>query len=330
MPGYSVYDAEGDKKNLQAWANLVKKPFQALQAAGADQNRWSLAQPTMPPNTNSAKTGAMLAPQRGPSVWEWVINKLKPGNEPPTPEEENQVLDVAEQVSAAPRTTPTSTPTFSGKAGKPAAPVNSGMFDELKGMIEKYQNKKTNVDLAPLLALTDSWTGSQLTRSYDRPLTEEDKQDNVLRMRSRLAEQEAARAAELARLSQQIKHQDELIGLERAKVNAMIDKANMQYGDEGGGGKKTSAEVMKYMRAFNNDVEFVADAIAKAKLHADQYVSPDLDKSAVNKFKTEAATGLYNKAKALSAQQGIPLHEAWSKTFQAYRDAILAKQAAEQ
>lgn len=75
------------------------------------------------------------------------------------------------------------------------------MLAQLRQMYDKLDQRKGKMDLTPLAALTDAWTGSHFAQSYDRPLT--DKQ--VQQMKAQLAENIAARQS-------QIQYHRDLIG----------------------------------------------------------------------------------------------------------------------
>lgn len=53
-------------------------------------------------------------------------------------------------------------------------------LDELRQLAEQYQTVDDRMDLSPLLALTDSWTGSNLAPSYQRPMNEKQRLDNAM------------------------------------------------------------------------------------------------------------------------------------------------------
>jgi hypothetical protein len=67
------------------------------------------------------------------------------------------------------------------------------MMAQLKAMFDKMDGKKGEVDMTPLLALTDAWTGSHFAQSYDRPLTEK----QIETMKMQMAEQMARRQSEI-------------------------------------------------------------------------------------------------------------------------------------
>ena len=73
-----------------------------------------------------------------------------------------------------------------------------GLFDfedksikTLKDKLAEYEKKKSKVDLSPMLALTDSLTGSQLSRYYDRPMTEEERDQVVFQLKQAVEAKEA-------------------------------------------------------------------------------------------------------------------------------------------
>ena len=77
---------------------------------------------------------------------------------------------------------------FKGKAYK-----ESESLSELKKLIEQYANTKDGrTNLAPLLALTDSWTGSKLSQGYEGPEKESVRQEKLITLKDRLASKEMA------------------------------------------------------------------------------------------------------------------------------------------
>lgn len=91
-------------------------------------------------------------------------NKLPKGENPKTPEE-------AVKVSAAAHT-----------------PDDNEGIKELKSMIDKFENGDKKVDLTPIAALVDTWTGSRLAASYDAPLGDDEREKIVLNLKGKLAE----------------------------------------------------------------------------------------------------------------------------------------------
>jgi len=77
-------------------------------------------------------------------------------------------------------------------AAEAHAPDDDGGLKELKGLIDRYEGKKgSKLDLSPMIALTDSWTGSKLLGSYDAPMGDEEREKVVLGLKSKLFQQEA-------------------------------------------------------------------------------------------------------------------------------------------
>lgn len=69
-------------------------------------------------------------------------------------------------------------------------PDDDQALKDLSKLIDKYEEgKDKKLDLSPILALTDSWTGSQLLRAYDAPMGDEEREKTVLGLRAKFAEQ---------------------------------------------------------------------------------------------------------------------------------------------
>ncbi len=77
-------------------------------------------------------------------------------------------------------------------AAQAHAPDDDDGMKELKGLIKRYEDKKSNkMDLSPLIALTDAWTGSQLLQGYDKPMGDEEREKTVMALKGKLYAQEA-------------------------------------------------------------------------------------------------------------------------------------------
>lgn len=69
-------------------------------------------------------------------------------------------------------------------------PDDDQAMKDLGRLIDKYESgKDKKLDLSPLLALTDSWTGSNLLRAYDAPMGDEEREKTVLGLKAKFAEQ---------------------------------------------------------------------------------------------------------------------------------------------
>jgi hypothetical protein len=73
---------------------------------------------------------------------------------------------------------------------KMRALLNQSFEEQQKGIneneeiLKNYQNQGRSVDLSPLLALTDSWTGSNLSKGYTRPLSSDDYAKQLIAMKN--------------------------------------------------------------------------------------------------------------------------------------------------
>lgn len=93
---------------------------------------------------------------------------------------------------------------------------------EMKRMIGDYE-KKREVNLAPVIALVDTWTGSNLSQAYQRPMSDDERKHTVLQLKEAIVKREAdarykksyllamANQAEVSRLNKR----DELASRER-------------------------------------------------------------------------------------------------------------------
>lgn len=66
-------------------------------------------------------------------------------------------------------------------------------MDQLKAQLAKLDGKGGEIDLTPLAALSDSWSGGHLAQAYDRPLTTK----QIEGMKTQIAEQLARRQGDL-------------------------------------------------------------------------------------------------------------------------------------
>lgn len=70
-------------------------------------------------------------------------------------------------------------------------PDDEDGLKQLKDMIDKFEKGENKMDLSPLMALTDSWTGSQLVQGYKRPMGDEEREQIVMGLRTKLFQEEA-------------------------------------------------------------------------------------------------------------------------------------------
>lgn len=65
-------------------------------------------------------------------------------------------------------------------------------IEDMQAQLEAYQNQNPQIDLSPLAGLVDSWTGSNIARAYNRPMTKEEKDKNVAIMQDALRKSRGA------------------------------------------------------------------------------------------------------------------------------------------
>jgi hypothetical protein len=77
-----------------------------------------------------------------------------------------------------------------GGAGGDEGGSENSELKALREALQKYSEQEGKLDLTPLLALTDSWTGSRMAQSYDRPMNDEEREQLVMGLRSKIAQHE--------------------------------------------------------------------------------------------------------------------------------------------
>lgn len=114
-----------------------------------------------------------------------------------------------------------------GTVADPTALVDDDKeLGDLKKMIDGFESKK-KFDLSPALALVDSWTGSNLQKGYDRPLSDEERERIVIGLRETAMTKEADmkyKKAYLASMAKQDQTRKDLKAMDNATD---LQKANI-------------------------------------------------------------------------------------------------------
>lgn len=76
-------------------------------------------------------------------------------------------------------------------------------LNKLKELINSYEKKDRRMDLSPIVALVDTWTGSNLLKAYDAPLGDDEREKIVLGLKGKLFQHEADLKYKKAYLTQQ-------------------------------------------------------------------------------------------------------------------------------
>lgn len=156
-------------------------------------------------------------------------------------------------------------------AKEAAKPVADAFKEEAKGLkdiktlIDKYDQKKRDVDFGPLAALTDAWTGSKFANSYQRPLNDEEHDRVVLGFKEKLALAEGQleykremmkqlSEQEKARLSQRDQDRDlkEMLGLGKIARGAAGSDEKAQAKQEKTDGTALSKHFRENKKALMN------------------------------------------------------------------------------
>ncbi len=74
---------------------------------------------------------------------------------------------------------------------------------KFKALIDEYEKKPTQVNLKPLFALADAWTGHNTAASYDAPMSQEQKDKTVFGMREKQYQKESEWAVRKQQMIQQ-------------------------------------------------------------------------------------------------------------------------------
>lgn len=98
----------------------------------------------------------------------------------------------------------------------------------MKDAVKDYENKKTGADLTPLMALIDSWTGSNLAANYERPMSDDERKATVFNLKTKLAQREQGMAK--AKNDALIELQEKMSAGERQKINDQYEMAKYTLG----------------------------------------------------------------------------------------------------
>lgn len=141
---------------------------------------------------------------------------------------------------------------------------------DLKGLIDKYEKGKKGLDWSPVIALVDTWTGSNLLPAYDKPLSDEEREKIVLTLRGKLAEQEGDLAYKREYMAEQRrqakdrmdaqaseKERDRELRLQIANIGANASAARAETAEE----NRHLSRKSKYLKENKNAL----DAIARAR-----------------------------------------------------------------
>ncbi len=137
-------------------------------------------------------------------------------------------------------------------------PSDDQGMKELGRLIEQYESgKNKKLDLSPILALTDAWTGSNLVAAYDRPMNDEEREKIVIGLRSKfqehkdnlaykkdymVAQSEAEKSRQRIKAVEQKEARD--LKLKLANINAGGRAAKAENNEQG----KLDRERSKYLR----------------------------------------------------------------------------------
>lgn len=129
-----------------------------------------------------------------------------------------------------------------GGTGTATNPTEAMEVDPLsramEEMIAKYEGKK-KLNLAPLLALTDSWTGSNLLRGYERPETDDERERNALTMRQRLGQHEADLKYKKSYLTQMAAQRNQQMAIKQMELDNRLKIAGLTSAGRGAKGAAT-------------------------------------------------------------------------------------------
>jgi len=131
----------------------------------------------------------------------------------------------------------------SGTASAPTANIEDDQdMKDMKELIKKYEGGG-QVDLSPLIALNDSWTGGNLMKGYTKPMTSDERDKIVIGLKQHLYEKEADLRYKKAVLSNSAANAQLKAGEFDRKLQNNIDVAKIR--EAGKGNKEASAQVGK-------------------------------------------------------------------------------------
>lgn len=160
----------------------------------------------------------------------------------------------------------------SGDVGVPTVDVETEDkgIKNLEKLVKDFEAKKAGLDYSPLASLVDTWTGSQFARGYEPPMSQEERDDKVLQMKSNLAEEKA----NLAYKREYMNQQSELAKFRERKALARERRdREHDFAIEGlkQTGRDAKAEEAKVQKDLSNKSRFLKDnrnaikRIAKAR-----------------------------------------------------------------
>jgi hypothetical protein len=189
---------------------------------------------------------------------------------------------------------------------------------ELKALIKRIEGKK-DFDLTPLLALTDTWTGSNFTRSYDRPLNEDERDKVVASLKARVAEHEQSAVAKRDYLAQLHQEKIDAAELRREGYDNALKIAGIQVGARitTAGMKMTGTEGKTEDKLYNKFRPALEQlAIIQHGNPADPYDATN--KSAGKLYAPEIHRQVKSKGKALEDAGAAPKGEGYETALQWY------------
>lgn len=134
------------------------------------------------------------------------------------------------------------------------------VLDPIKALIKKYEEEPKKLDLSPLIALTDSWTGSNLKAGYDRPMNEEERDRTIMTLRQYVAKSEADQKYKQDYLAA-MAHQNATRGQIAAQNNATkIAVAEIRAKGKGGAGGGSASDA-KLQKRWQDQLTQIADEV---------------------------------------------------------------------
>ncbi len=173
------YDKEADKRAISEWKNI----WSALTGGSSDEQPLE----DIPMNRRKPPVGNIWADNSEP-YWP---GKYESDTTVPPPEGFKGILSYLENMANGSDGSVDMSELFGSQPiSGGSAYKESESIKNLKDVINKYGQRKTGIDLTPLAALTDAWTGSRFASSYTPPESEEQKQKTIITLKDRLAERE--------------------------------------------------------------------------------------------------------------------------------------------
>jgi hypothetical protein len=196
--------------------------------------------------------------------------------------------------------------------------VENQELKALRDALAKYSGKEGQLDLTPLLALTDSWTGSRMAQAYDKPMTEEERDQLVMGLRSKIAQHED----DIAYKRDYLKHQTALERM-RLQEKAEENEKNRELRRDltaimsgGRSGKEQQRlkerdirERSKYMRENRKALAYVAKALHPGAGEDDRSYE-----TRIGPLNDE----VYETARELEEVEGVPEGQGYGKALELY------------